>query len=70
MNSTLPSKQYASRRLRELIYENYGRQEDFAIDFGIDIRTLSRYLNNGINNLDLIDEFALFFNVERKTFFY
>ena len=55
--------------LKKLIQENYSSQEDFADDFGTDIRTVSRYVNNGINKISTIQELALFFGVSFQDFF-
>ncbi len=59
----------AGNTLRNLIKENYVSQEEFAYDFGVDIRTLSRYINNGINRIDTIQELASFLGVDFMTFF-
>lgn len=55
--------------LKRLIQENYESQEDFAYDFGTDIRTVSRYVNNGINKISTIQELADFFGVRFQDFF-
>lgn len=59
----------AGQKLRELIVDNYESQEDFAYDFGADVRTISRYVNNGINKLDVIQDLADFFGVATTEFF-
>lgn len=59
----------AGRYLKRLIQENYESQEDFAYDFGTDIRTVSRYVNNGINKISTIQELADFFGVRFQDFF-
>ena len=59
----------AGRYLKRLIQENYESQEDFAYDFGTDIRTVSRYVNNGINKISTIQELADFFGVHFQDFF-
>lgn len=56
-------------KLRELINQNYRSQEDFAFDFGADLRTISRYINSGINKISVIQELAEFFNVDIMHFF-
>lgn len=68
MNNTSP-QMIAAAHLRRLIQLHYKTQEQFANDFGIEIRTLSRYLNNGINKIDVIQELALFFDVSFTDFF-
>lgn len=55
--------------LRRLIQDNYSSQEEFAYDFNTDIRTVSRYVNNGINKVSVIQELAEFFNVDFTEFF-
>lgn len=58
----------AGKRLRELIAENYPSQEEFADEYGADIRTVSRYINNGINKLDIIQELADWFCIDFMDF--
>ncbi len=55
--------------LRTLIRENYTSQEDFALDFGTDIRTVSRYINQGINKVNVVQELAEFFGLPFIEFF-
>lgn len=59
----------AGNRLRQLIKENYSSQEEFAYDFGLEIRTVSRYINNGINKVSVVQELAEFFSVPFTSFF-
>jgi len=58
----------AGEVLRKLIQENYASQEEFAYDFGTDIRTVSRYVNNGINKISILQELAVFFHVNIVDF--
>ncbi len=60
----------AGKRLRLLIEENYATQEDFAYDYGMDLRTVSRYINSGISKVPTIQELAEFFNVPFTDFFH
>jgi len=69
MNGTLSPQLKAGAVLRQLIAENYPSQEEFAYDYGADIRTISRYINNGINKIDVIQELADFFDVPFEFFF-
>jgi transcriptional regulator with XRE-family HTH domain len=62
-------QQTAGLYLKKLIHENYDSQEDFAYDFGTDIRTVSRYVNNGINKISTIQELADFFGIRFQDFF-
>ncbi len=65
----LPLRQKAGNALRRLIQENYATQEDFAYDYGLDIRSVSRYVNGGISKIDTIQELAEFFKVDYTEFF-
>ena len=55
--------------LRHLIQENYPSQEEFAYDFGADVRTVNRYINSGINKVSVVQELSDFFNVDFTEFF-
>lgn len=59
----------AGEKLRQLIEENYNTQEEFSLDYGMDLRTVSRYINTGINKVSAIQELAEFFNVNFNDFF-
>lgn len=65
----LSPQQLAGQNLRRLIQENYSSQEEFSYDYGMDIRTVSRYINSGINKIDAIQQLADFFNVSFVEFF-
>lgn len=65
----LPLALIAGMRLKKLIYANYKRQEDFAYDFGVDPRSVNRYVNEGITKVPAIQEFADFFHVDYTCFF-
>lgn len=58
----------AGMRLRKLIKENYRTQQDFADDYGLDIRSVSRYINSGIPTFQIVQELADFFHVDRMIF--
>ncbi len=64
-----PKKIIVGRNLRKLIEENYTTQEEFGFDFGLEIRTVSRYINQGLKDTDKIQELADFFNVDFFYFF-
>ena len=53
----------AGKTLRRLIRENYTSQQEFADEYGMEIRSVNRYINNGINKLDIIQELAQYFNL-------
>lgn len=59
----------AGEVLRRLVQHHYSTQEQFALDFGMDIRTLSRYINNGIGKVPVMQELAEFFNIDAREFF-
>ena len=59
----------AGEVLRRLINENYTSQEEFAYDFGAELRTVNRYINNGINKVSTLQELAEFFGVSITEFF-
>ena len=59
----------AGQVLMKLISENYSSQEEFAFEYGADVRTINRYINNGINKIDVIQDFAELFNVDFVDFF-
>lgn len=65
----IEAAKYAGEVLRRLIKENYPSQEEFAFEYGADIRTISRYINDGITKVPTIQSFALHFNISIKEFF-
>ncbi len=68
MNELSPQNK-AGMALKKLIKANYSSQEEFAYDFGTDVRTVNRYVNNGINKIDTIQELAVFFRLSFFEFF-
>lgn len=68
-NCSLPAEKIAGMVLRKLILENFKTQEDFAFEFGAELRTINRYINNGINKLSTIQELAMFLRVDWRLFF-
>ncbi len=68
MNNLSPQMK-AGQKLRALIEENFSSQEDFAFEYGADIRTISRYINNGINKIDVIQSLADWFGISFADFF-
>ncbi len=67
--SELSPQQIAGKNLRRLIQDNFASQEDFAYEYGLELRTVSRYINNGINKIDAIQQLANFFKVDFIEFF-
>lgn len=51
--------------LKRLIKESsYKTQEEFAFQFGTSSRNVGRWINEGIRNLDIIQQIAIFFDVD------
>lgn len=59
----------AGRNLRALLAKYNMSQAEFAFQFHADERTIGRYINNGINSVDTIQELAMYFNVSPIDFF-
>lgn len=68
MRKTDAAKQ-AGTVLRRLIRENFSSQEEFAVAYGVELRTVSRYINQGINKVDALQELAEFFQIDLLDFF-
>lgn len=68
MRKTDAAKQ-AGMVLRRLIRENFSSQEEFAVAYGLELRTVSRYINQGINKVDALQELAEFFQIDLLDFF-
>ena len=55
----------AGDNVKRIIKESdYRTQENFAYAFGEEIRTISRWLNGGIRNIDTLKEIASFLGVD------
>ena len=55
----------AGAKLKRLIKESkYGTQEEFASEFGADVRTVGRWINHGIDKLSTITQIAEFFGID------
>lgn len=67
--SDITLQQKAGMYLKQLIKENYETQQDFADDYGLEIRTVNRYVNQGINQISTVQELAEFFDVKFQDFF-
>lgn len=64
MRHEIPLSVLAGINLKRLIKKSkYRTQEAFAYQFGAEIRTVSRWLNSGIRNIDTIKEIADFFAI-------
>lgn len=66
----LSPAQIAGLKLRMLIQKNYKSQQEFADDYGLDLRVVNRYINQGITKVPTIQELAMFFNIEFIDFFH
>ncbi len=69
MSEPLTPWEIAGKVLRRLIKENYGTQENFALDYGTDLRSVSRYVNGKLSSLIIIQELAMWFKVDFRYFF-
>ncbi len=55
----------AGANLKRLIKESkYKTQEEFAFEFGADVRTVGRWVNQGIDKLSIIEQIAEFFDID------
>lgn len=59
----------AGQNLRRLIKEHELTQQTFADDFYTDLRNVNRWINNGIKDIDKIQEIADYFDVSFFEFF-
>ena len=65
MDNELSLSLIAGINLKQLIRESkYRTQENFAYEFGAEIRTVSRWLNAGVKNIDTLEEIACFLEVD------
>lgn len=54
--------------VKKLIKERNYTQEYFAYSFGAELRTVSRWLNNGISDIDTLQAIADFLEVDIVDF--
>ena len=59
----------AGKCLRFLIEQNYATQEEFSLDIHADIRTVNRWINQGISKVDTIQYLANHFGLTFIDFF-
>lgn len=58
----------AGKKLKQLIINSeYKTQEEFAYNFNVDVRTVGRWINLGIDSLTTICQIADFFNIDVFT---
>ena len=53
----------AGKCLRLLIQQNYSTQEEFAFDIHAELRTVNRWINQGISKIDTIQYLANHFGL-------
>ena len=58
----------AGKALKKILNTNNISQQSFAYDYGCDIRTVSRYVNNGITKIQDIEDIAYYFNIDFLEF--
>lgn len=58
----------AGLALKHLIRENYASQQAFADDFGVELRTINRYVTSGISKMVTLEELADFFAMDLLDF--
>lgn len=59
----------AGKCLRYLIQQNYSTQEEFALDIHAELRTVNRWVNQGISKVDTIQYLANHFGLSFIEFF-
>ena len=60
-----PLSKIACENLKRLIKRTkYRTQEEFAYAFGAETRTLSRWLNQGVKDIDTLEQLANFLTVD------
>lgn len=58
----------AGKALKKILNNNKISQQDFAFDYGCDVRTVSRYINNGITKIQDIEDIAYYFSMDFLDF--
>ncbi len=66
--SEIDAAKYAGEVLRRLIKENYSSQDEFAFQNHYELRTVNRYINEGITKVCVLQELAIHFHVSMKVF--
>lgn len=65
----LPYSVIAGRALKKILALYDLTQQEFAFDYGCDVRTVSRYINSGITKIQDIEYIANFFDIPFLEFF-
>ena len=58
------SKVVGANLKREIRQSRYRTQENFAFEFGAETRTVNRWLNEGLRDVDMAEEIAEFLEIE------
>ena len=58
------SKIVGANLKREIRQSRYRTQENFAFEFGAETRTVNRWLNEGLRDVDMAEEIAEFLEIE------
>ena len=57
---------YAGKQLQLLMRKNHRTQEDFAENLNVDVRTVRRWIHEGISDIHRIFEIADFFGIDAQ----
>lgn len=68
MKTPLSKEQLAGKNLRRLLHDINITQEEFAFQYGTDVRTINRYINKGIPKVGKIQEIAEYLDVDFLEF--
>ncbi len=68
MKTSLSKEQLAGKNLRRLLRDINITQEEFAFQYGADVRTVNRYINKGIPKVSTIQEIAEYLDVDFLEF--
>lgn len=63
------SKVVGTNLKREIKQSRYRTQDNFAFEFGAETRTVSRWLNEGLRDMDVAEEIAIFLGIETLWLF-
>ena len=69
MNNVSSEAKIAGLVLKKLVETHYDTQQEFADDYGIELRSLSRYFKDGITKIPTVSDLAIFFDVDFAYFF-
>ncbi len=66
--NTLTPQEKAGLKLRQLLKENNMTQQALADSLYTDVKQVSRYVNNGINQISTLQRLAEFFKIDYRDF--